>query len=415
MGGVSKVTRRRGGKNHCSLGLVAPRKTRSGVDEEDDVGRAALEGLRVIDVATDLSGAYAARLLADLGADVVKLEDRASGDPTRRHGAAVTSRDAPLGGGARFAALNQNKRSVALDLRSERGRALWRRLLETADVIVDSGALAEQGCSAEQLRETNSSLITASVSAFGADGPYADRPACALTIAALGGYLKSLGDREREPLHVGFAFVEHVAGVVAAIGVLAARRAVTSGQPGQDVEVPQQEVALRMPLYPTIAARVGHATERRTPFPMYVDTLTGFAAVNALSATHFRDACLYMGLDDVADDRRLAADSALRGEVAPALQERMNDWAADKTREEIFHVGQAMRIPTGIPYTLLEVVQEDAYSQRGFFRPLDTRIGPVQQPVGPVSGSSAARDEWSAAPELGEHTDIVVEQWLEQR
>ncbi|MDF3309685.1 CoA transferase [Rhodococcus sp. T2V] len=362
----------------------------------------------MLDLASDISGSYAGRLLADLGADVVKVEDIArGGDETRGQGGS--------GAEATFTYLNQNKRSIGLDLSTQSGRQLWRRLIVRADVIVDSGdpgVLEQAGLDFAEVAAANLNTILVSITPFGPDGPYHGRPATPLTIAALGGFLKSLGDRDREPLSAGFPLVEYLSGVVASIGVVAAWRSVRSGHGGQRVDVAQQEVALRMPYYPSVAARVGHPTERRTPFPMYVQAINGYAAVNALSATHFRDACLYMGLDDVADDRRLAADSALRGEVAPRLQKRMDEWALDKTREEIFHVGQAMRIPTGIPYTLREVSTEDAYRQRGFFRPLQVGQRIVQQPVGPISGSSAARDVWTAAPGLGDHTDDVVGEWL---
>ncbi|MET0828674.1 MAG: CoA transferase [Microbacterium sp.] len=365
----------------------------------------ALAGLRVADLATDISGSYCARLLADLGADVIRLEHvSADVDESRLSG--------------EFAYLNQNKRSVAIDVDQQAGQDIWRRLVDAADVVIDTGnpgALSQRGVSLTEFAECSPRAIVVSITPFGLTGPYRLRPASDLTVAALGGLLKSLGDSRREPLSVGFPLVQFVSGVIAAVGVLAAWRQVDDDPGARLIEVSQQEVALRLPLYPTVAARVGHATGRRTPFPMYVQTSNGYAAVNALSAQHFRDAMTYMGLDEIAEDRAMAADSSLRESVAPQLQERMDAWAADKTREEIFHVGQAMRIPTGIPYTLLEVLEEDHYRARDFFRPLATSGTVVQQPVGPISGSTAARTEWTDAPALGEHSAAVLEEWLDVR
>lgn len=362
----------------------------------------ALKGMRVVDIATDISGSYCARLLADLGADVIRLEPTSTGDESRRDG--------------QFAYLNQNKRSVALNMEQRAGRDIWRRLVDAADVVIDTGdpgALSQHGVSFTEFAESSSRAIVVSITPFGLTGPYRARPASDLTIAALGGFLKSLGDSRREPLSVGFPLVQFVSGVIAAVGVLATWRVVDQEPGVRLVAVSQQEVALRMPLYPTVAARVGHATGRRTPFPMYVQTLSGYAAVNALSAQHFRDAMTYMGLDEIAEDRAMAADSSLRESVAPELQKRMDAWAADKTREEIFHVGQAMRIPTGIPYTLLEVLEEDHYCARDFFRPLVTSGTVARQPVGPISGSAAARSEWTDPPAHGEHSATVLDEWLD--
>lgn len=394
----------------------------------------ALSQMRVIDIANEPSGAYCARLLADFGADVVKIEDVASGgDPVRRDGLAVPmpgqgdgagNADSADGDSARFLYLNQNKRSVALDLESEQGRALARRLVLSADVVVDGvgsgsdapGGLARIGLSREDLQRENPGCVIAVVSPFGLDGPYADRPACHLTVAALSGWLKSRpGDATREPIDVGFPMLDFVAASVAAVGVVAAWRVARKGGAGQGgtgqgavVDVSQQEVGLRMYLYPTVAARVGLLLKRYRPFPMYVRASNGYAAVNALNAAQYRDVCLLMGLAEESEQMNpVRTDPA----AVPAMQAKMDAWAAEMTREDIFEIGQAMKIPAGVPYTLLEVVKEPAFHERGFFRPLETRVGVVQQPAGPIAG--AVRSDWKDAPALGADTAEVVGEWLE--
>jgi crotonobetainyl-CoA:carnitine CoA-transferase CaiB-like acyl-CoA transferase len=169
---------------------------------------------------------------------------------------------------------------------------------------------------------------------------------------------------------------------------------------------------MRMTLYPTVAERLGRLIPRRVPFPMYVRASDGYAAVNALNAQHFRDAFLFMGLDEEAENQGFAGDLVARLAAAPRLQKLMDAWAADKTREEIFSVGQAMRIPAGIPFTLLELVQEENYRERGFFQPLTTKAGVVQQPIGPY-GPDAVRNDRREAPKLGQDTDDVLTDWLE--
>lgn len=373
----------------------------------------ALRGLRVADVAMSTSGSYCARLLADFGADVVKVEDLSeNGESVRQDGPVVTSGGA--GASALFAYLNQNKRSVAADTRDPRGMEIWRRVVLGADVIVDAGdpgALSLHGISLQQIRSVNPGAIVVSITPFGEGGPYSGRPACHLTVAALGGLVGGLGDPAREPLDVGFPLLDYVSGVVGAVGALAAWRARRNGSEGALVDVSQQEVAMHLDLYPTVMARMGTPTKRRNYFPMYVLAKDGYVAVNTLSAQHWRDACLFMGLDEVAEDPTMA-DPSVRLAAAPALQTRMDAWAADKTRAEIFELGQLLRIPTGIPYTLLEVVEEEHYNERGFFRPLQTSAGGVKQPAGPF-GSIPIRKDWRAAPDLGEHTVEVVTEWLD--
>src|SRR5262249_6801256 len=144
----------------------------------------------------------------------------------------------------------------------------------------------------------------------------------------------------------------------------------------------------------------------------YVMTSNGYVAVNVLNATHRRDAYLYMGMDAEAANPSISTDTAARNAAVAEMQKKMDAWAADKTREAILEFGQVMRIPIGIPYTLSEVVHEDHFQQRGFFRPLETNAGVVQQPVGPY-GAAPVRDDWKDAPALGEHTAEVLEQWLQ--
>ncbi|MET0641142.1 MAG: CoA transferase [Jiangellaceae bacterium] len=370
--------------------------------------------MRVVDVGTSVSGSYCARLLADFGADVVKVEDLSDGgDPIRSDGPPITNRDGAAGDSALFVYLNQNKRSVAVDLQSEQGREIWRRLLFGADVVVDSGetgSLSRQDVSFEQIERANPRSVVVRISPFGQGGPYSGRPACHLTVSALGGLVTSLGDPTREPLDVGFPLLEYVSAVVGAVGAVASWRACRDSGRGRLVDVSQQEVAVRMHMYPTVMATLGLSTKRRTYFPMYIMAQNGWVAVNTLSAQHWKDACVFMGLDEVADDQTMS-DPAVRNAAAPALQKRMDAWAADQQREDIFEVGQLLRIPVGIPYTLLEVVEQEHYNERGLFRPLETTGGTVKQPAGPF-GSSPIRDDWRDAPGVGEHTTEVVEEWL---
>src|SRR5688572_26409436 len=185
-----------------------------------------LSGIRVIDLSTVLAGPYATMLLADLGADVVKIEPP-DGDATRGWGPPWVG-DAAAGTqtAAYFLAVNRNKRSIRLDLRNPSGAGVLRRLLADADVLIENfrpGSLSRLGFDDAALRELNPDLIHLAISGYGADGPAADRPGYDFVIQAVGGLMSITGDADAEgghPTKVGVAISDVVAGLFATIGIL---------------------------------------------------------------------------------------------------------------------------------------------------------------------------------------------------
>src|SRR5688572_26083004 len=196
-----------------------------------------LAGLRVVDLSTVLAGPYATMLLADLGADVVKVEPP-DGDPTRGWGPPWVG---DVGAGTRTAAyylaVNRNKRSIRLDLRRPAGAAVLRRLLSDADVLVENlrpGSLARLGFDGDVLRDLNPDLVHLAISGYGPDGPAADRPGYDFVIQAVGGLMSITGDSDADggrPTKVGVAISDVVTGLFGAIGILAALLARDRGQP----------------------------------------------------------------------------------------------------------------------------------------------------------------------------------------
>lgn len=191
-----------------------------------------LEGLRVVDLTRILSGPFCSMFLADLGAEVVKIEDPDGGDPIRGQG------EQRHGFSLYFASFNRNKRSVTLNLRSEQGKAVLRQLIASADVLVENyrpGVLDRMGFDRETLKSIRPDLVICRVTGFGLDGPYADRPAFDFIAQAMSGLMSVTGEADGAPMRAGPPLSDLVAGAYAAMGVLAAL--IRRGRTGQGEEV----------------------------------------------------------------------------------------------------------------------------------------------------------------------------------
>src|SRR5215510_504878 len=191
-----------------------------------------LTGIRVIDLTRVLSGPFATMLLADMGADVIKIETP-QGDTVRGQGELVH------GLSWYFASFNRNKRSVVLDLRKDEGKDVLARLLETADVLAENfrpGVLAEMGFGEARLHEINPRLIVASINGYGSAGPYADRPSFDFIAQAMSGFMATTGEKDGAPMRAGAPITDLIAGLYCAYGVVNALRARELTGRGQRVE-----------------------------------------------------------------------------------------------------------------------------------------------------------------------------------
>jgi crotonobetainyl-CoA:carnitine CoA-transferase CaiB-like acyl-CoA transferase len=191
-----------------------------------------LDGIRVVDLTRILSGPFCSMFLADMGAEVIKIEDPVEGDPVRKQGAARN------GYSLYFATFNRNKRSLALDLRTEEGKEILRRLIRTADVVVNNyrpGVMDKMGFGREALRALQPDIVSCHVTGFGLDGPYADRPSFDFIAQAMSGFMSVNGDPSGPPMRAAPPISDLVAGSYAAMGILAAL--VRRNRTGQGEEV----------------------------------------------------------------------------------------------------------------------------------------------------------------------------------
>ena len=310
-------------------------------------GSAPLAGVRVADLSRVLAGPYCTMVLADLGADVVKVERPEGGDETRSWGP-------PFAGGeaAYYLSVNRGKRSCALDLSQPEGRALALELCAGADVVVENfkvGGADRLGVGYEQVRERNPRVVYCSITGFGSEREPRGRPGYDFVAQAESGLMSITGPEEGPPYKVGVALVDVLAGLHAAAAVLAALH----GGEGARIEVPLLDsglaglvnVAQNALVTGTDPERHGNAHPNIVPYQDF-ETSSGRIAVAAANDGLFRALCSVMGLDSLPEDGRFATNAGRvehRRELIPLLEERFRERPAEDWLAEL----EAAGVPSG--------------------------------------------------------------------
>jgi crotonobetainyl-CoA:carnitine CoA-transferase CaiB-like acyl-CoA transferase len=381
---------------------------------EQAVSEGPLAGLLVADFSRVLAGPYCTMLLADLGADVIKVESPA-GDDTRRWVPPVTGD----GRSTYFLAINRNKRSVALDLTSPGDLAAARELARRADVLVENfkpGGLARFGLDYQSVAATNPALVYASISGFGAGGGK-DLPGYDLMVQAVSGLMSLTGDPAGPPFRAGISVFDVMTGLHTAIGILAAlhRRMATGA--GQLVEASLMASALSGMVNQTSAQvaagvtpfRMGNSHPSLFPYEP-LPTAAGDIIVTAGNDGQFRKLCSVLGVEYLADDPRFArteARTSNRAELRTLLVERL----AARTAAEWFGALTAVGVPCGPINTVAEGVA--FASQIGLEPVVLAGHGPAAVPTirHPLSFSASAPRYDLPPPGLDEH-GTEIREWL---
>lgn len=380
---------------------------------------APLAGLRVLDIGEGIAASFCARLLGDLGADVVKVEQPGTGDCLRAlgpfpGGVADQERSAP------FFYFNASKRGITLDLASADGKLQFERLVRRYDVVVSSatsGALAAQGFGFDQLQAWNDRVILTNVSGFGSEGPRAGYAWSHLVACAVGGWARTCGLPDREPLQAGGTIAESLAGAFAAAATLSAVIGRERHGHGEHIDVSGQEAALCAALFPSLRYEYSGELPGRDssvgPGPSFIlPSREGFIGVNVLTGAQWSMLCEFLGRPDIADNPRFAGRARLQ--LAAEIREAFEEAVRDRTAEELFHEGEAWRVPFGLVPTMAEIVHLPPHRERGFLVRLDHPVaGPVQLPGVPFKSTSTAATPYRP-PMLGEHNAEVFAESEEQ-
>ncbi|WP_227243698.1 CaiB/BaiF CoA transferase family protein [Paraburkholderia caribensis] len=372
-----------------------------------------LEGLRVIDFSRVLAGPYCAALLGDLGADVIKIEPP-SGDDYRAVGPFAADGESGL-----FAAMNRNKRSIVLDLKTDAGRELARALCADADVVVENfrpGVAERLGIGYADLSAANPSLVYASVSGFGQTGPESHRPAYDIILQAMCGLMDATGSPDGPPTMIGESVSDVVSGLFASWGVLAALLAREKSGKGTHVDVSMFDATLG--LSATLVARyaatgiaprrVGNRHPSSAPFGAY-RAADGFYVVAVLNNKLFSAFAHAIGAPHLAADPRFASDAS-RCRHEADLRATIETWSSALTVDEVNQVLGAAGIPVAPIRNLHEALESDHAAHRGLLTEIRRDGHTKRVPTQPVKFSAYGANCVSPAPGLGEHADALLRQ-----
>jgi crotonobetainyl-CoA:carnitine CoA-transferase CaiB-like acyl-CoA transferase len=376
-----------------------------------------LAGIRVLDLTRVLAGPYCAMFLGDLGAEVVKVEQPGVGDDTRGWGP-------PFSGGesAYFLCVNRNKKSLTVDLKSDRGIALIRRLAERADVLIENfrpGAMDRFGLGDKDLRSTNPKLVYASLSGFGADGPMADIPGYDLIVQAWGGLMSITGTAESGPLKVGVAIIDLVAGLMlgkAIVAALFAREKIGVGQK-IDTSLLEAEVASLINagsnylISGKIPGRWGNAHPTIVPYQSF-QTADGFLVLGVASESIWKRFSAAIGKAELADDPRFLKN-ADRVEHRQELIATLSAIFKSGSTEYWLSVLNKGDVPCAPVQTIDQVFSAPQVLHREMLVEVDhPTAGTLKMAGVPVKFSTTPAAVRMPPPLLGQHNYEVLSSWL---
>ena len=367
----------------------------------------ALDGLKVVDLTSHVSGPYCTMLLADLGADVIKVERPGAGDDARRMPPFVGGEGAP------FMLINRNKRSLVLDLKAPSDLALCRALAAQADVVTENfkpGTMAQLGLGYQALSAANPRLIYAAISGFGQTGPLRDLGGFDLMIQAMSGLMSVCGDPDGPPHRLPAPITDIAAGMFAAIGILAALAARERTGQGQQVESSLFESGLAFGIYEAAGffatgerpERLGQGHRGSVPYQVF-ETADGWLTIGGATQALWVKLCSAIGAAELLDDPRFvdnASRVAHRAALVPMLQQRL---IAQPTQHWVGTL-EAAGIPFGPVWSYDEVLVHEHTIARQMVREIDHPRAGRQRTLGtPVKLSHTPSSIRRPAPVLGEH------------
>lgn len=375
--------------------------------------RGLLAGVRVIDFSRALSGPYCTMLLGDQGAEVIKIERPGTGDDTRQQSNPMVGNE-----NSAFLAVNRNKRSVVIDLKSAAGVGLVRRLIDTADVLVENfrpGKAAALGIGWEEVSRTNPGLIYCSISGWGADGPLAARGGYASTAEAAGGLMAVTGEPDRPPVKVGVSLIDNVTGLFAKDAITAALFARTRTGRGQRVDTSLLEstvATLSMSAYAYLLGGIipgRHGSEHQWNVPWKaLPTSDGYVMICSSSDDQWRKLCAGMGRDDLAADGRFVTQR-LRAENREVLYVILGEILATRPTDEWIHDFDAVGAAAAPINTMDKVFTDSQVLHRGMLQSVHhTTLGDIPQVGHAQKFSDTPARIVLPPPTLGEHTDEVL-------
>jgi crotonobetainyl-CoA:carnitine CoA-transferase CaiB-like acyl-CoA transferase len=383
----------------------------------------ALTGIRIIEFCRMVAGPFCTKLLADLGAEVIKIEEPGKGDDARRKGPFLNSTSHPERSGL-FAYLNTNKLSITLNMSSSAGIDIFKELIEGPEVILiednPPNVMPEIGLAYDNLSKINPQLIMTSITPFGQTGPYSMFKAYPLNIMHGGGegYTIPGGVEylDRPPLKPGKYLGEYDAGLTAALATLCAVYSRGICGMGQYIDISKQEAVMSiyfvdLPRYANEGVIVSRANQGY-PFGGIIECKDGYVAIVCWTERDWEALMKFMEYPEWAEDERFKDDTSRRMH-GDELQAHLLEFTMKYTKDDLYHRGQAMRCPIAKVFTIEDLFNCQQLEERGFFTEVEhPQMGRLKFPTAPYKFSETPCEIRHSAPVLGQHNDEVFCQRL---
>ena len=372
-----------------------------------------LQGIRVIDFSQILAGPFCTMLLADMGADVVKVEKPNGGDDTRRYGPPFIE-----GESAAFLTLNRNKRSIVLDLKSEQGLGVVRRMLADADVMLHNfrpGVVERMGLGYADVSALNPAIVYCAVSGFGATGPYSQRAGFDLVAQGMSGLMSINGFPDAPPAKVGVPMADLNTGMFCAYGILTAYINRLATGKGQHVDASLLESGMAYTLYESatyfatgeVAGPLGSAHRMIAPYQAFA-TQDGYINIGAANQNNWERMCRAVGRDDLLDDARFASNPERMVNIQ-SLTPIMEETFRTQTTAHWVEVLERAGVPCGPIYNIEQVYADPHVQSRDMAVELQhPKAGGIRNIGVAVKLSDTPGSVRTPAPLLGQHTDDVL-------
>ncbi|MFW6373047.1 MAG: CaiB/BaiF CoA transferase family protein [Thermodesulfobacteriota bacterium] len=378
-----------------------------------------LSDLTVLDLSRVLAGPYCSMMLGDLGADVIKVERPELGDDTRHW-------DPPSAGGeaAYYLCVNRNKRSLTVNLKEAEGREIIRELARKSDILIENykvGTLDKMGLGYEEIKKVNPGIIYCSITGFGQNGPYKDKPGYDFMIQGMGGIMSFTGDPEGPPMKVGVAIVDITAGLFASSAILAALRHREKTGAGQYIDIALLDsvvawlanVGSNYLISGQLPRRYGNAHPNIVPYEPFMAEDGVYIALAVGNDPQWRKFCKLAGIEELAEDPRFATNAARvnhREELIPIIREKM----LDRPAEEWLKLLDENKIPCGPINTLDKVFSDPQVLEREMVADVPHPTAEsFKMAASPMKLTETPCEITRHPPLLGEHTDEVLKEMLD--
>jgi CoA:oxalate CoA-transferase len=375
----------------------------------------ALEGIRVLDFTRVLAGPFCTMMLADLGAEVIKVERPETGDDSRHFGPFVGEES------AYFMSINRNKKSVTLNLKDPLAVDMVKRMIKNIDVVVENfrpGVMEKLGLQYETLKEINPRLVYASSSGFGHTGPYSQLPAYDLILQGMGGIMSITGPDKDHPTKVGSSIADIFAGTFCAIGILAALRHRDRTGEGQEVDVSMldsqvsilENAISRYFVTGDVPVPIGNRHPSIAPFATF-HTTDGFINIAVGNDAIWKRFCDLVGRPELAKDTRFQTNDGRNtnwADLEPLLQDIMSGDSTEGWLERLREAG----VPCGPINNIEQLVNDPQVLSRGMIVDVEHPVaGKVKMPGCPIKLSGTPTDQYKPAPILGADVDSILQKY----